>query len=608
MTGATGATGALPARSELDPAYTWNLESIFPSDAAWESRFAELAGRLDELDSLRDSIGASAETFLAALRRRDALLLEIEHVRQYAGLRAAEDQTNAHYVAMQDRANGLTSRANAAVAWYEPALLALGEQAIATYLDDNTELAVYGHYFETLFRRQAHVRSQEVEQVLALADEPLDGFDATWRALNNADLTFEPFEDEAGQTTRLQQNGQYRYLLSSDRRVRQAVWERYYDAYLRLRNTFAANYAGEVKRSVFNARARGHASALDAALAGPNLPPAIYYNLLDALASNVGVWQRFFRVQAKLLGVDRLHGWDLSEQPLELPGRSTRRFSFDEAVALILDALAPMGEEYVGIVRQGIADRWVDVYSNVGKTGGAFSSGAPGTHPFILLNFMGQLGTTSTLAHELGHSMHSYYAWRAQPAVYAWYGDVVGETASNLHQVLLADHIMKHSDDPDLQLEVIQERMGGHLRYLFNMVLLARFELDCHQQVERGEALTADEMIATMADLYADAYGDSVVLDRERTGIRWATLPHLFQPFYVYSYGAGTAAAYAIGTQIIEAGQPAAERALAMFAAGDSIDQHEALRLGGADLRDPAVYQSAFDVLAGYVDRLEDLL
>ncbi|HYI15331.1 MAG TPA: M3 family oligoendopeptidase, partial [Thermomicrobiales bacterium] len=457
-------------------------------------------------------------------------------------------------------------------------------------------------------RRQAHIRSRDVEEVLALAADPLAGFDNTWRALTNADLTFEPFEDEHGNTVQLQQNGQYRYLTSPDRRVRQDVWERYHDAYLRLANTFAANYSGEVRRNVFNARARQYSSTLDAALSGPNVPPAIYHNLLNALASNVGVWQRFFRVQAKLLGVETLHGWDLSEQPLALPGRATRRFSYEDGVELILDSLAPMGEEYVAVVRQGIADRWVDVFPNVGKTGGAFSSGAPGMHPYILLNFMGQLGTVSTLTHELGHSLHSDYAWRAQPSIYAWYGDIVSETASNLHQILLADHILKTSDDPNLQVEVIQERMGGNLRYLFNMVLLARFELECHERVERGDALTADGMIESMADLYVAAYGDSVTLDRERTGIRWATLPHLFLPFYVYSYGAGTAAAYAIGAQIIEQGASAAERAIAMFSAGDSIDQHEAIQLGGADLCDPAVFQSAFDVIASYVDRLEELV
>lgn len=380
MTGATGATGALPARSELDPAYTWDLESIFPSDEAWEARFVDLSGRLGEPEQFRETIGESAETLLAALRLRDRLVTDVERVRKYAVLRASEDQTNARYMAFEDRADSLRARANAVVAWYELALLAIEERTLDRFLSESSDLSVYRHYIDELLRRKTRVCSPEVESVLALVADPLAGFDATWRALNNADLTFEPFEDERGDTVQLQENGQYRYLTSPDRRVRQAVWERYHDAYLRLKNTFAANYASEVRRNVFNARARRYGSALDAALDGPNVPTEMCHNLLNALASNVGVWQRFFRVQAKLLGVKKLRGWDLSEQPLALPGRSVRRYSFEEGVELILDSLAPMGEEYVGVVRQGIADRWVDVHSNVGKTGGAFSSGAPGTH------------------------------------------------------------------------------------------------------------------------------------------------------------------------------------------------------------------------------------
>ncbi len=595
---------SLPSRSQLDPSDTWNLESIFPSDDAWEARYAALAGRLGELGDYRGRLGETAATLAAALRQRDHLLMEVEVVLTYAQLRAAEDESNARYQAIESRADRLSARATAAAAWYEPELLALDPTLLRRFLDEDDGIAVYRYYIETLLRRRPHVRSAEVEALLAESTEPLAGFAANWRALHSADLTFAPVRDERGQTVSLQQNGQYAYLTSPDRRVRRNVWERYHDAYLQLSNTFAANYAGEVKRNIFIARSRGYASALDAALAAWNTPPEVLHNLLDALDRNIEVWRRYFRVQARLLGVERLSGWDLSEQPIALPGWEPPRFSFAEGVDLILASLAPMGEEYVGVVA-GDRRPWVDVWPNVGKSSGAFSGGAPGTHPFILLNFTGQLGTVSTLTHELGHSMHSFYAWRSQPEVYAWYGDVVSETASNLHQVLLAEHILRTSDDPNLRMAVIQERMGGHLRYLFNMVLLARFEMECYERVERGDALTADWLIEKMADLHAEAYGDTVVLDRARTGIRWATLSHLFLPFYVYSYGAGTAAACAIGRQVIDDGGPAVARVLTLFKAGGSMDQHEAIRLGGADLRDPAVYQAAFDTISGYVDRLE---
>jgi oligoendopeptidase F len=265
-------TGGLPARSELDPAHTWDLERVFATDADWEARFAEVAARLPDLERHRDTIGDTATTLLTALQLRDRLLLEIEPLHVFADLRAAEDQTNARHVAMADRVHGLLAQA-AAVAWHEPAIVALGAATIERYLAENGELAVYRHYFDKLLCRQTHVRSDEVEEVLALATDPLAGFAGSWRALTNADLTFEPFEDEDGNRVPLQQNGQYRYLTSPDRRVRQDVWERYHDACLRLTNAYAANYSGEVKRNVFDARARRYDSALAAALAASNSRP-----------------------------------------------------------------------------------------------------------------------------------------------------------------------------------------------------------------------------------------------------------------------------------------------------------------------------------------------
>lgn len=603
------AVTSLPRRSELDPRYTWDLDVLCPSIEEFVKRFARVSASLTPLDGFRDQLGESAATLLAGLQLRDRLLMDVEHLYTWAGLRAAEDANNATYTALETRCEGLLARGEALASFYEPELIALGAETIERLTGDDAsgELAIYRHYFDNLFRRQANVRSPEVEEVLSLASEPLGGFQTTFYALADADLRFGTIEDESGQTVELQQNGQYHFLTSSDRRVREAAWTCYYDAYLVKKHTFAANYAGEVKHNVFNARVRRYDSALDAALAETNVPPAIFHNLLDTLDRNVGTWQRFFRVQARLLGVETLRGWDLSEMPIALPQRVSRPYTYDEGVELILRSLEPLGDEYVGIVRQGIAERWIDVHSNVGKRGGAFSGGAPGTYPYILMNWAGGLSQVSTLTHELGHSLHSYYAWQTQPLVYTWYGDIVSETASNLHQVLLADYVLKHRKDVDEQIAVIQERMGAHSRYLFNMIVLAKFELDCHGRVERGDALTADGMIETLADLYATAYGDSVVLDRERTGIRWATMVHLFLNFYPYSYGAGTAAAAAIGTRILRDGEPAAKQYLDMLRAGDSMYEHEVIQLGGADLTDPGVMQSAFDVLAGYVDRLEEL-
>lgn len=588
--------------------YRWNLALIFPSDDAWEEAYRNVDAMFPDAERFRGLLGESAENLLVCLRKRDEVMAALDRIWAYAQLHAAEDATNTHCLSMQARVFGLRSRCEGAFAFVESEVVALDPAMLAVFVAEEPGLELYRHYLDMVGHRRGHVRSSEVEEVLATASEPLSSFRMTWDALHLADLRFGTFRDESGREVQLQQNGQYRYLTSVDRRVRREVWEQYHDSYLEARNTLATNYAGEVKRNVFVARVRGYSSSLDAALHLSHTPRDIYENLLDSFDRNVGVWRRYFRVLARLLEVETLHAWDLSEMPIVMPRRVERQFSFDEGINLVLDALSPLGDEYLGIVRRSVDERWIDVHSNVGKTSGAFSGGGYGLPPFILLNWTDSLTSVSVLAHELGHSAHSYLAWETQPYVYAYYGDVIGETASNINQVLLADHLLRTSDDPDLQIAVILERMSGNLRYLFNMVLLARFELTCHQQVERGDALTADWMIATMADLHERACGDAMIIDRERVGIRWATMSHPFLPFYVYSYGTGTAAAMAIGRQILDEGQPAVDRYLAMLRTGGSDYQHEVIARAGADLRDPATMQAAFDTLSAYVDRLEALV
>lgn len=565
--------------------------------------------RIAQIESRRDAgtLTSSAAALLSILPERDALLLDVEHLRHYAGLHAAEDATNAQWLSLDTRANALYAQAQAALAFIEPTILTLDDEELRAALAANADLQLYAHDLDNVRRRRAHVRSAEVEAVLAQAQDTLTSFESTYEAIVDADLTFGTFTDEQGQVVELQQNMQTRYLESADRRVRQEVWTRYYDAYLAKRHLLAANYAGEVKRNVFNARVRAYSSALDATLDDTAMPTAVFHTLLDMFARNIGVWQRYFRVLAHVLQVEQVHGWDICERPIRRSGQVSPTFTFPDGVELALAALAPLGEEYIAIARQGVHERWIDVYPNRGKTGGAFSSGAQGMHPFILLNWSGDLSAVSTLTHELGHSLHSHATWHSQPTVYAWYGDVVSETASNLHQFLLADHVLRTTTDRDVQIELLLERMGYNLRYLFTMPLLAQFEHTCHARIERGEGLTADDMRSTMADLYAEAYGDTVVVDRERMGMHWATMPHLFLPFYPYTYGAGTTAALALGSRILTEGEPAVSRYHHLLRSGASVFEHDALCAAGVDLTQPEPWQAAFDLLSTYIDRLEEL-
>ena len=595
---------ALPARHEVPLAERWDLESVFPTDEAWEEAFRGVEARLPELGRFRGRVGESAATLLAGLRLRDEIAEAARRVQVYAGLRRSEDAKNPTYAALADRAQTLGARFGAAAAFVEPEIAAIAEETLAAWMAAEPGLGLYRHAIDRIRRLRGHIRSTEVEEVLARSIDVAATVETAHDVLENGELPFAPIRDENGQEVKLAQGNLECYLHSPDRRVRQEAWERSADAYLAFKNTFAATLAGAVKRDVFYAQARGFASSLDAALASEAIPPEVFHNLLNTVWANLPTWHRYFRVRRRLLGLadGDLHGSDL-EAPLA-PGPT---ITFDRGVDLIAGSLAPLGEDYVGLVRQGIEDRWVDRAGNVGKHGGAFSSGTYGSAPFISMTYQDDLSSVSTLTHELGHSMHSFLTWRTQPFAYADYGMSPAETASNFHQALLGAHLLPRDDGRDCPIAVIEERMANHLRYLFTMPILARFELDCHERVERGEALTADRMSERLLALYREGYGGEVVVDEARMGITWARFPHLFANFYVFQYAVGISAAAALSARIAEAGQPAVDRYLAFLSAGGSRYPMDALAEAGVDMRSPEPVQRAFDVLGGYIDRLESL-
>jgi oligoendopeptidase F len=594
---------SLPRRADLTPEQRWDVESIFPDEAHWEAALAEATGSLGELAAYRGRLGESAGTLLEALRLRYDLIAAVGRVAVYASLRFSEDATNPANGALAERGRGLRARFEAAASYFEPEILALDPATLDNFMAENPGLAVYRHYFDKVGRGRGHIRSAEVEEVLAEAANLGDTPRAVRSALENADMILGTIRDEDGHEVRLGQGNQQRLLRSADREVRRAAWETSADAYLALKNTYAATLAGVVKRDVFYAKMRRYGSSLEAALAPNAIPVEVFHNLIDTVWRNLPTWHRYFAVRRRMLGLDRLHGWDITA-PLE---QERRPIPFDEGVELIATTLVPLGEEYVGIVRRGVAERWVDPWPNVGKGGGAFSSGVKGTHPFISMSYGYDLGGVSTLTHELGHSLHSYYSWQTQPQVYAPYSLFVAEAASNMHQALMGAYLLETTTDPQALIAVIEERMGNHLRYLFTMPILAKFELDCHERVERGEALSADGMTATLAELYRQGYGGEVEMDEPRMGITWARFGHLFANFYVFQYATGIAAAAELARQVRAEGQPAAERYITFLKAGGSLYPLDALRAAGADLRDPAPVQAAFDILAGYVDKLEEL-
>jgi oligoendopeptidase F len=596
----------LRLRSEIPQQYKWDAESIYPSREAWEAEIQYVEGKLPELSKFQGRLGEGPQTLLEWFEAAEDVMKRVGKILVYATLHYTVDTQDQGAAAMNDRARSLIARAMAAGAFAEPEILAVGMEALRRWMEEEPKLAIYEHYFDKLYRRRAHVRSPEVEELLSQVMDPFRTAASVHGILSDADLRFRPAKNSKGEELEVAQGTIGKLLGDPDREVRRTAWESYCDAYLQFKNTTANCIAAGVKQNVFLARARKYDSALEAALYPNNVPVEVFHNLIEVYRRSLGIWHRYWRLRRKALQFDTLHVYD-TRAPLT---RHQPEVPFERAVEWISEGIEPLGSEYVETMRRGVLEeRWVDVYPNQGKRMGAFSSGTQGTHPFILMSYNDDLFSLSTLAHELGHSMHSYYTWKTQPFVYARYSIFAAEVASNFNQALVRDYLLRtHQDDPEFQIAVIEEAMANFHRYFFIMPTLARFEREIHERVWRGEPLTAESLIELMARLFEEGYGRELELDRERVGITWAQFPtHLYANFYVYQYATGISGAHALAERVL-AGEPEAAASYVEFLnAGGSLYPLEALKRAGVDLTSPEPVEQAFGVLDRYVKRLEEL-
>lgn len=596
---------SLPPRNAIAPEHTWNAPSVFPSPDAWAAELEAVAAALPGFQTRFKGYLADGPALLADFfDTYSDLLGRAGKILVYAGMESAVDTSNQDAAAMDSRASALFSQVLAAGAFANPEILSIGQATLAGWMDREPHLRVYRQYFDDLFRRQAHVRSAEVEEILGMLADPFGAVGSTAMLLANADLQFEPATGSDGTTAPVAQSTIAELMIEPDRELRRTAWEHYADGYLSCKNAFANNLATALKQDVLKARVRGHSSSLEAALFPYNIPVEVFHTLIDTFRRNLPTWHRYWAIRRRVLGVETLQPYDVwapltSAQP-QVP--------YPQAVEWIAEGLRPLGEEYVAALRQGsLRDRWVDIYPNQGKRQGAFSSGWKGTFPFIMMSYNDSLNSLSTLAHELGHSMHSYLTWQTQPMIYSDYSLFVAEVASNFHQAMVRAHLLATQDDPGFQTAVIEEAMYNFHRYFFQMPTLARFELEMHERTERGEGLTAGLMIDRMAALFEEGYGGEMHVDRDRVGITWAQFGHLYANFYVFQYATGISAAHALAQRILSGTPGAAESYVAFLKAGSSLYPLDALKLAGVDMTTPAAVESAFEVLAGYVDRLEAL-
>lgn len=595
----------LPDRSEVALEETWALESIFATPAEWEAACQTLQGLLPELSAYQGRLGEGPQVLLAAIEKLEEVGTLLGKVMTYASNAAAVNTFDQVANARAGQVRSLSAQAGAAMAFFDPELMAIGFDTLRAWLKETPELAFFAHYVDRLEKRSPHVRSGEVEQVLALVGDAFSGAFASFNMLTNADLKFQPATDSTGAALEIGQASIGSLITHPDRQVRRSAWQNYADAYLAFKNTSASILTTAVKQDVFYARVRGYPSSLHASLEPNNVPVEVFYNLMEVFKQNLPTWQRYWRLRRKALGLESFGVYDI-----KAPLTDARPVvPFEQAVEWICAGMAPLGEEYVTILRRGcLEERWVDRARNRGKREGAFSSGSFGTRPFIMMSYADDVFSLSTLAHELGHSMHSYYSRANQRFLYSRYGLFVAEVASNFNQAMVREYLMRTQTDPSFQIALIEEAMSNYHRYFFIMPTLARFELEIHNRAEKGAPLNADILIGILADFFQEGYGAEVEFDRERIGITWAQFLHLYMNFYVYQYATGISGAHALAKGVAAGQAGAAERYLDFLKSGGSRYPLVALQQAGVDLTSPEPVAAAFETLAGLVDRLEVLL
>ena len=594
---------SVPERSDIDEAYKWDLESVFEDDEAWTEAYEALADRLDELRAYEGRVTEGPETLLELLELREDVFRDLARVVTYTRLRSAEDTRDQEYQAMAAKASSLQSEASSATSYFEPELQSLTEAEVQEFIEAEPELATYEHYFDDVLRMKPHTRSTEVEEVLAELSEVTDAPSEIYSMLTNADMTYGVVEDPDGEPVEITQANFTKLQTNPDRDFRRRVHETFYDEWADVRNTVGTSLEKAVRGHVTSAEIRNYDSARAAALDGTNVPVEVYDTLVDTVDDNLDVLHRHAELKADALGVDQLQSHDLY---MSLTGDQGPDVEYDQAAEWVIEAVAPLGEAYQERMAEGLDSRWVDVYENRGKRSGAFSSGTYDTQPFIMMNYQDDVASMYTLAHELGHSMHSELAGDAQPWHDASYEIFVAEIASTVNETLLTHYLLENVEDDELRTHVLDEYLERFRSTLFRQTMFAAFEQRIHERVEAGEALTPDAFDELYADLKGSYYEPAELtggIERE-----WQRIPHFYYDFYVYQYATGISAAAAIVERVLEEGEPAAADYREMLKAGGSDYPLAVVERAGIDMSSPDPIESAVGIYDGYLDEVAALL
>lgn len=590
-------------RQQIPLEYRWKLEDVYPDQDSWENDFRRVRELLLEIQAFQGRLGDSAGALWEVLQKSEELERTADKLFVYSRMRRDEDNANHRYQVLFDRIEALSVEAGSVTAFMVPEMLTIDEERLYRFMEEQPELALYRHYFEELLRQKEHILSAAEERILAMSADLSSATGNIFSMLNNADIRFPSITDEHGHEVELTKGRFGGFMESTDRRVRKDAFTSLYSTYSGLKNTLATTLTASVRKDIFYARVRKYPGALEAALDQDNISPRVYQSLIEAVHGKLDYLHRYMKLRKKLMNVDELHFYDLY---VPLVQEHQKPFSYEEAREIVLQGLAPLGTEYLQVVKQGLENGWVDVFENQGKTGGAYSWGSYDTHPYILMNFDGKLNDVFTLAHELGHAMHSYYSNQTQPFVYSQYSIFVAEVASTVNESLLIEHLLRNSRERREKMYLLNHYLEQFRGTVYRQTMFAEFEKLVHERVEAGEPASVEDLSQIYKDLNAHYFGAEVVLDDE-IRVEWARIPHFYSAFYVYKYATGFSAATALKQMILTEGQPALERYMRFLKSGGSDYPMNILKEAGVDLTRGGPVEDALETFGRLLTKLEKL-
>jgi len=595
---------SIPKRNEIPQEHKWRLEDIYASNELWEKDYQRVKEMTEKLSPYRETLGESAERLLECLNLSTEMTRLYEKNYVYAHMRSHEDSTNSFYQGLADRADSLGVAVSSANSFIVPGILAIPDEKLNSFLAESQGLRFYGRYLDEIRRIKPHILSAGEEQLLAMTGEIAQAPGTIFGMLNNADIKFPYIKDDKGNEVELTKGRYTQFMENPDRRVRKDAFEGLYSAYSKQKNTLAALLNANVKADIFSSRARKYTSAREESLFADNVPDAVYDNLIQAIHDNFELMYRYVRLRKKMMGLDELHMYDLyvpmvKEVKMDIP--------FEQAKEMVKEGLQLLGKEYITDLEKGLSSGWIDVYENEGKRSGAYSWGCYDSHPYVLLNHKDTLNHMFTLAHEMGHALHSYYSDGNQPYIYAQYKIFVAEVASTLNEALVMNHLLETTEDKKKKMYLLNYFMEQFRTTVYRQTMFAEFEKLIHEKAEAGEALTAESLCAMYRELNIKYYGPDIVVD-DYIDMEWARIPHFYSSFYVYKYATGFSAAVSISQQILNEGQPAVDRYLKFLKSGGSDYPIELLKIANVDMATTEPVNNALKLFSSLLDQMEELI